>query len=146
MRRRGEIEAMKEIERPRWLLILALVVSGLLAMPAIGAEPMELTVRVETPLAPPGWALLERELLRANARACEEFFSRYFDDRGYLECVERWGGDDGPDDAIDHPQPVQWQSRPFASQGDGRRLGGRPDRSGKPIQARARRKKLPADA
>ncbi len=40
--------------------------------------------------------------MRANARACEEFFARYFDDRGYLECVERWGGDDGPDDAIEN--------------------------------------------
>ena len=59
-------------------------------------------MRLETPMAPPAWALLERELLRANARACEEFFARYFDDRGYLECVERWGGDDGPDDAIEN--------------------------------------------
>ena len=79
-----------------------LVVAALRAMPASGAEPAEVTVRLETPLAPPGWALLERELLRANARACEEFFDRYFDDRGYLECVERWGGDDGPDDAIEN--------------------------------------------
>ena len=53
-------------------------------------------------MAPPAWALLERELLRAKHRACEEFFDRYFDDRGYLECVERWGGDDGPDDAIEN--------------------------------------------
>jgi hypothetical protein len=60
------------------------------------------TVRLETPMPPPSWALLERELLRANVRACEEFFNRYFDDRGYLECVERWGGDDGPDDAIEN--------------------------------------------
>ena len=37
-----------------------------------------------------------------STRACEEFFRRYFDDRGYLECVERWGGDDGPDDAIEN--------------------------------------------
>ena len=59
------------------------------------------TVRVATPVPPPEWALLERELLRANAKACEEFFGRYFDDRGYLLCVERWGGDDGPDDAIE---------------------------------------------
>ena len=50
----------------------------------------------------PSWALLERELLRARSRACVEFFDRYFDDRGYLECVERWGGDDGPDDAIEN--------------------------------------------
>jgi hypothetical protein len=53
-------------------------------------------------MSPPVWALLERELLRANVRACQEFFARYFDDRGYLECVERWGGDDGPDDAIEN--------------------------------------------
>src|SRR5262249_38942914 len=25
-----------------------------------------------------------------------------FDERGYLRCVERWGGDDGPDDAIEN--------------------------------------------
>jgi hypothetical protein len=37
-----------------------------------------------------------------NAAACEEFFQKYFDDRGYLLCVERWGGDDGPDDAIEN--------------------------------------------
>src|SRR4051794_15785703 len=62
----------------------------------------DVTVRVATPVAPPGWALLERELLRANAAACREFFDRYFDERGYLRCVERWGGDDGPDDAIEN--------------------------------------------
>ncbi|HVC98241.1 MAG TPA: hypothetical protein VND64_31510, partial [Pirellulales bacterium] len=62
----------------------------------------ELTVAIDTLMPPPAWALLERELLRANTRACEEFYSRYFDDRGYLECVERWGGDDGPDDAIEN--------------------------------------------
>jgi hypothetical protein len=62
----------------------------------------ELIVKIEKPMAPPSWALLERELLRASTRACEEFFKKYFDDRGYLECVERWGGDDGPDDAIEN--------------------------------------------
>ena len=92
---------MKENRWPRGLLILIVAASAIRAMPASGAEPV-VTVRIDTPLAPPGWALLERELLRANARACEEFFGRYFDDRGYLECVERWGGDDGPDDAIEN--------------------------------------------
>src|SRR5215469_5447673 len=62
----------------------------------------EVTIRVTTPMSPPEWALLERELLRTNAAACEEFFARYFDERGYLRCVERWGGDDGPDDAIEN--------------------------------------------
>jgi hypothetical protein len=58
------------------------------------------TLRVDTLLSPPGWALLERELLRASSAACEEFFARFFDPAsGALLCVERWGGDDGPDDA-----------------------------------------------
>ena len=59
-------------------------------------------VSINTPMAPPAWAVLERELLRANSIACREFFQKYFDERGYLKCVERWGGDDGPDDAIEN--------------------------------------------
>ena len=61
----------------------------------------DVSVSVTTPMSPPSWALLQRELLRANTAACEEFFERYFDERGYLMCVERWGADDGPDDAIE---------------------------------------------
>ena len=60
------------------------------------------SIAIEAPMAPPAWALLERELLRQNAAACREFFDKYFDDRGWLLCVERWGGDDGPDDAIEN--------------------------------------------
>ena len=59
-------------------------------------------LQIATPQAPPTWALLERELLAANSRACQEFFDYYFDERGYLRCVPRWGGDDGPDDAIEN--------------------------------------------
>jgi hypothetical protein len=66
---------------------------------AVGAE---VTIDIDSPMPPPAWALMERELLRANAKACEEFFAKYFDDRGWLLCVERWGGDDGPDDAIEN--------------------------------------------
>jgi len=59
------------------------------------------TITISTPMPAPEWALLERELLRAASAGCDVYFDRYFDDRGYLECVERWGGDDGPDDAIE---------------------------------------------
>ncbi len=68
------------------------------------ADAGEVRFHITTPQAPPEWALLEREVLRANAAACEEFIDRYWDDRGYLLCVERWGGDDGPDDAIESLQ------------------------------------------
>src|SRR5262249_57196958 len=57
---------------------------------------------INPPMPPPVWALLERELIRADTAACEEFFARYFDARGYLLCLTRWGGDDGPDDAIEN--------------------------------------------
>ena len=82
------------------LLLLASAALRIATSPAISAGPV--TLRVATPAEPPAWAVLERELIRANARACEAFFTRYFDDRGFLECVERWGGDDGPDDAIEN--------------------------------------------
>src|SRR5262245_31667273 len=89
---------MFDRDRPVLLLL------GLLALPLIGGPgtPAEVTLRVDSPLSPPVWALLEREVFRASAAACEEFHRRYFDDRGYLECVVRWGGDDGPDDAIEN--------------------------------------------
>jgi hypothetical protein len=60
------------------------------------------TVDVATPAPPPKWAQLERELIKASASACERFFAKYFDEQGRLACVERWGGDDGPDDAIEN--------------------------------------------
>jgi hypothetical protein len=78
------------------LLCLALAIC---AGPLFAEEPR---ISVSTPMSPPTWALLERELLKQNADACREFFEKYFDDRGWLLCVERWGGDDGPDDAIEN--------------------------------------------
>jgi hypothetical protein len=79
---------------------LTLVVAVGPAIPEAAAGEVRITLR--EPMSPPAWALLERQLLRANAAACREFFDHYFDDRGYLLCVERWGGDDGPDDAIEN--------------------------------------------
>ena len=46
--------------------------------------------------------MLERRLLAENVPACREFFKRYFDDRGYLQCFVRWGANDGPDDAFEN--------------------------------------------
>ena len=80
-------------------LALALTAVLLTLSTAVATEP---TIVIDTPLPPPEWALLERELLRQNTAACQEFFEKYFDERGWLLCVERWGGDDGPDDAIEN--------------------------------------------
>jgi hypothetical protein len=62
----------------------------------------EAALTVDTAMDAPEWALLEREVLHAHTAACEQFFHRYFDERGYLRCYVRWGADDGPDDAIEN--------------------------------------------
>jgi hypothetical protein len=59
---------------------------------------------IATPMSPPAWALLQRELIRQSSIACQEYYDRFYDERGYLLCVERWGGDDGPDDAPENLQ------------------------------------------
>ena len=42
----------------------------------------EQTIEISEPLSPPGWALLQQQLLHANWEACRIFFDRYFDERG----------------------------------------------------------------
>ena len=59
-------------------------------------------LRIETPMEAPRWAVLERQLLAENVPACKEFFGKYFDAKGYLQCVVRWGANDGPDDAFEN--------------------------------------------
>lgn len=70
----------------------------LLAIAASAAPPV---VSIDKPMPPPDWALAQRALLKAYADAAAEFAARYVDDRGYFRCVERWGGNDGPDDVME---------------------------------------------
>lgn len=67
----------------------------------IAAHAAEPSVTIATPMAPPPWALLERQLLAANSKAAEKFAAKYLDERGYLLHTPRWGTLDGPDDAIE---------------------------------------------
>ena len=59
------------------------------------------TVTISKRMSPPAWALLERELLKANSDAAVKFGKKYLDSRGYLLHTPRWGRLDGPDDAIE---------------------------------------------
>src|SRR5262249_22297854 len=58
-------------------------------------------IRIDKPKAPPDWALAERALLKAYTEAAGVFAATYIDDRGFVRCVERWGGNDGPDDVME---------------------------------------------
>ena len=53
-------------------------------------------LHIDEPMTPPHWALLPRELIRAETQACEEFVEHYFDERGYPICVPGLGGAAGP--------------------------------------------------
>jgi len=63
--------------------------------------PAQVSITLDQPMPPPEWALLERELLRANSLAMDQIAARYLDERGYLLHTPRWGTLDGPDDAIE---------------------------------------------
>ena len=60
-----------------WAMVLSLsLLSVCIPAEVDGQEP---TISVETPLSPPGWALLERQLIKTNTVACREFFEKYYD-------------------------------------------------------------------
>ncbi len=69
--------------------------------PAAVQAAEEPVIEVKDRMTPPEWALLEREVLRAGSEAVEIFYRKYFDQRGFLEHVARWGILDGTDDAIE---------------------------------------------
>src|SRR5438552_328693 len=84
----------------RLLMAGALACIGSLSTQA--AKETGVVVRVTSPVTPPRWAILERQLLADNVPACREFFKKYFDDRGRLQAFLRWGANDGPDDAFEN--------------------------------------------
>src|SRR5262245_47806226 len=53
-------------------------------------------------MPPPVWAKLERQILADSTPAALEFYRKYYDEQGRVQCVPRWGADDGPDDAFEN--------------------------------------------
>lgn len=63
----------------------------------VNAQP----VVIQSPMPPPDWALTQRALIKENAAAAAEFAAKYVDSRGHFRGIERWGGNDGPDDVME---------------------------------------------
>ena len=74
----------------------------LLSMVALLCYSAPTTITVDSKMDPPAWALLERRVFEESAPAMAEFYSKYYDDQGRVQCVLRWGADDGPDDAFEN--------------------------------------------
>jgi hypothetical protein len=81
---------------------LAACVAVVLLGVTLRSQPSAVTIRIDSGMAAPRWATLQRQLLAANVPACREFYEKYYDSRGYLQCFVRWGANDGPDDAFEN--------------------------------------------
>jgi len=79
----------------------AALVSGILLTAPLRQQQSSV-ITINTAMVAPKWAQLERQLLAESVPAAREFYRKYFDSRGYLQCVLRWGADDGPDDAFEN--------------------------------------------
>src|SRR6476660_3050155 len=74
----------------------------LLSMVALLCYSAPTTITIDSKMDPPAWALLERRVFQESAPAALEFYRKYYDDQGRVQCVLRWGADDGPDDAFEN--------------------------------------------
>ena len=90
---------MKHASRYR---LLAATLSACATAESGSAGRSGFAVTIDSPMAAPKWAQMERQLLAENVPAAREFFQKYFDDRGYLLVFVRWGANDGPDDAFEN--------------------------------------------
>jgi hypothetical protein len=66
------------------------------------SKSVGVSVEVDKKMEAPAWAVLERRVLDASAPAMVEFYHKYYDESGHVQCVLRWGADDGPDDAFEN--------------------------------------------
>src|SRR5205807_8191167 len=96
----GTNHPRRSLHRDFFLGVTALCAASLLLRAS--AAPAGAVLNIETKMAPPAWAVLERRVLEASTPALTEFYKKYYDDRGYVQCVLRWGADDGPDDAFEN--------------------------------------------
>lgn len=58
-------------------------------------------IAIDTPMAAPRWAVLQRHLIAMQGDAARAFHDRYFNADHEIEAFLRWGANDGPDDAIE---------------------------------------------
>jgi hypothetical protein len=83
----------------RFAFIVSVLILGAVCM--AGTIQAQTFIDIKTPMSPPLWALLERELLKADSRYVELWADAYLDERGYMLHTPRWGILDGPDDLFD---------------------------------------------
>ena len=69
----------------------------LTAVPIV-AQPV---IKIDTPMAPPDWALAQWSLLDSNREAALLAAEKYIDERGWMRITPNWGAMDGADDVTE---------------------------------------------
>lgn len=59
-------------------------------------------ISIDSSMTPPNWAVEQRKLFNLYGSAAHLFANKYVADNGFMKVVERWGGNDGPDDAMEN--------------------------------------------
>lgn len=59
-------------------------------------------ITISTAMPAPDWAVEERNLFALYDSASRLFADNYLAENGFMKVVERWGGNDGPDDAMEN--------------------------------------------
>ncbi|HUS58878.1 MAG TPA: hypothetical protein VM141_09520 [Planctomycetota bacterium] len=80
-----------------WMILAPM---GVVSAIADELPPGAAVVSINSQEAPPDWALMQRYLLMENERAARLYFSKYWDERGFFPCIERWSWIDGADDVL----------------------------------------------
>jgi len=71
-------------------------------LPTLAQQPAMPVILIETKVEIPEWASAERELFARYDSAAQMFANEYLADNGYFKGIERWGGNDGPDDVMEN--------------------------------------------
>jgi hypothetical protein len=66
-----------------------------------GLKTRDTTIRIDSAMPAPAWAIAEREILAAAADGARQWVERYVRPDGSVNVPERWGVTDGPDDIME---------------------------------------------
>ncbi len=89
----------------RLFSLFLIVVTGMLLIACQAHDEKKyesVKIHISTAMQPPKWAIEERNLFSLYDSASCIFADKYLADNGFLKVVERWGGNDGPDDAMEN--------------------------------------------
>ncbi len=76
------------------------LITSILFLPGFYVDAQD-KIAITTPMVPPEWALMERQIIQSCDEAISVYYDHFFDESGTYLHVPRWGMLDGCDDVIE---------------------------------------------